>query len=94
MLLGQPDLHVTMHWVWEAYARLDKSRQFGFNGPQPISLSEIEAYCRLNDIEDRSDLIQYIQLMDSAYIDHAREKAKADEKKRGRTSSRHKGGRI
>ena len=94
MLTTQPDLHLTLHWVWEAYIRLDRSRQFGFNGPQPISLSEIEAYCRLNHIEDRSDLTQYIQIMDGAYIDHARKKTEQESKKRGRTQGRHKGGRI
>lgn len=90
MLLDQPELHPTLVWVWEAYIALDRSRQFGFNGPQPIMLSDIEAYCRLHSIEDRSDLIRYIQLMDGEYISQAREKLKK-EQKRGRTSSRHKG---
>lgn len=90
MLTDQPDIFETVNWVWEAYIALDRSRQFGFNGPQPISLSDIEAYIRLHDIEDRSDLIRYIQLMDGEYLAHAADKIKK-EQKRGRTSSRHKG---
>lgn len=90
MLLNQPALHETLAWVWEAYSILDKSRQFGFNGPQPIMLSDIEAYCRLHSIEDRSELIHYIQVMDGEYLSHMREKLKK-EQKRGRASSRHKG---
>jgi hypothetical protein len=90
MLLDQPELYQTMAWVWEAFIVLDRSRQFGFNGPQPIMLSDIEAYCRLHSIEDRSDLIRYIQVMDGSYLAHAREKLEKDQK-RGRTSSRHKG---
>lgn len=89
MLTGQPELYATLGWVWEAFIVLDRSRQFGFNGPQPISLSDIEAYCRLHTIEDRSDLIRYIQLMDGEYIAHSRKEQ--EKKQRGRTSSRHKG---
>lgn len=89
MLMNQPELYSTLAWVWEAFIVLDRSRQFGFNGPQPIMLSDIEAYARLHDIEDRSDLIRYIQHMDGAYIAHAREQQ--EKKQRGRASSRHKG---
>lgn len=81
MLLNQPDLYPDMYWVWTAYSVLDKGRQWGFNGPQPILVSEIEAYCRLNNIEDRSDLIRYIQLMDGEYLSHHREKLKREQKR-------------
>jgi hypothetical protein len=74
MLLEEPDLHITIAWVWTAYNVLDKGRQWGYNGPQPILVSEIEAYCRLNEIEDRSDLIRYIQKMDNVYLKDHREK--------------------
>jgi len=74
MLLRQPELHPLILWVWEAYGTLDKGRQWGYNGPQPILISEIEAYCRLLRIEDRSDLIRYLQMMDSVYLKDHREK--------------------
>ena len=71
MLLRQPRLHPLIVWVWEAFGILDKGRQWGYNGPQPILISEIEAYCRLLRVEDHSGLIRYIQKMDGEYLkDH------------------------
>jgi len=74
MLLRQPHLHPLILWVWEAFGVLDKGRQWGHSGPQPILVSEIEAYCRLQDIEDRSDLVKFIQQMDGVYLKDHREK--------------------
>lgn len=74
MLTKMPILHPLILWVWEAYGILDKGRQWGYNGPQPIQISEMEAYCRLLRIEDRSDLVRYIQLMDGVYLKDHREK--------------------
>lgn len=75
MLLRQPDIHPMIVWVWESFGILDKGRQWGHSGPQPILVSEIEAYCRLANIEDRSGLVKYIQLMDGAYLKDYRAKA-------------------
>ena len=61
-------------WVWEAYGILDKGRQWGYNGPQPIQVSELEAYCRMNNITDRSGLVAYIQKMDGVYLKDHRDK--------------------
>jgi hypothetical protein len=83
MLLDWPLIHITVEWVWAAFSVLDKGRQWGFNGPQPILVSEIEAYARLNEIEDRSDLVRYIQAMDGEYLEHHREKLKREHKKHG-----------
>ena len=67
MLLRQPMLHPGIVWAWEAFGILDKGRQWGYSGPQPILVSEIEAYCRLKEIVDRSDLVKYIQQMVEKY---------------------------
>ena len=75
MLLRQPMLHPGIVWAWEAFGILDKGRQWGYSGPQPILVSEIEAYCRLKEIVDRSDLVKYIQQMDGVYLKDSREKA-------------------
>lgn len=74
MLERQPHLHPLIVWVWEAFGILDKGRQWGYNGPQPIQVSELESYCRMNNIMDRSDLVRYIQKMDGAYLKQHREK--------------------
>lgn len=82
MLLRQPVLHPLILWVWEAFGILDKGRQWGHNGPQSILVSEIEAYCRLEEIEDRSGLVKYIQQMDGVYLKDYREKAERKRKKK------------
>ncbi|TFH65747.1 MAG: hypothetical protein E4G91_01320 [Candidatus Zixiibacteriota bacterium] len=68
MLLEQPELLPLLSEEWDAFATLDKARQHGFSGPQPITLTEIEAFCRLNDPPDRDQLIKYIQKLDEAYL--------------------------
>jgi hypothetical protein len=77
MLLEQPELNETLQEEWEAFCVLDRGRQWGFNGPQPILVSEIESYCRLNRIDgetEREDLVSYLQEMDAAYLKWHREK--------------------
>lgn len=74
ILLDMPALHELIMWVWDAYGVLDKGRQWGYNGPQPIQVSELEAYCRMNNINDRSGLVSYIQKMDGVYLTDHREK--------------------
>lgn len=74
MLDGQPPLHPLILWVWEAFSVLDKGRQWGNSGPQPIQISELESYCRMNNIADHSDLVRYIQKMDGEYLRDYREK--------------------
>jgi hypothetical protein len=83
MLLDQPQLHETVYWVWEAFAILDKGRQWGHNGPQPILISEMRAYIQLNEIKDTHDLVRYIQGMDGVYLKHHRDQM--EKKSRGRT---------
>lgn len=80
MLEDQPDLDEDVEDAWDAFASLDKGRQYGWNGPQPILISEIEAYCRLNFIDDESEryeLVEYIQKMDAQYLKwHSDKRAK------------------
>jgi hypothetical protein len=82
MLLDQPQLYPMVIWVWEAFAILDKGRQWGHNGPQPILISEMCAYIQLNEIKQPDDLVRYLQGMDGVYLTHHREQL---EKRRGRT---------
>lgn len=80
MLADQPELDEAVEHAWNAFGILDKGRQFGWNGPQPILLSEIEAFCRLNNIHDASErleLVEYIQKMDALYLKwHSDKRAK------------------
>lgn len=56
----------------EAYNLLSASRQSGLGGPQPVTLGEIEAFCRLfgwRGTEELADLVEIIQAMDAAYLE-------------------------
>lgn len=48
-------------------------------GPQPLTLTEIQAYLQIFDIDParRGRYIDVLQEMDSAYLEHALEKVKA-----------------
>lgn len=68
MLLDQPDLYEMLNGVWDAFTKLDRSRQIGFNGPQPIQLAEIVAYTVLNPVEDTDEFVNYVQIMDNEFL--------------------------
>lgn len=43
--------------------------------PMPIPLSEILAYCdlyRIHDLDERHEIVTFIQAMDRTYLDRAR----------------------
>jgi len=35
-----------LEWQWYTFCRISKRRQYGFNGPQPISYMELQSYER------------------------------------------------
>jgi hypothetical protein len=74
MLLDEPTLHPTLLGVWQSFSKLDRSRQIGFNGPQPIAFSEIVAMWQIEGDRDLDEFISYIQTLDSEYLLHYREK--------------------
>ncbi|MEE8598473.1 MAG: hypothetical protein V3S69_02980 [Dehalococcoidales bacterium] len=59
-----PDLLV----VWQSYGVLSGTRGRGF-GAQPITLVEIEAYCRLHNVDDREDFVYFILALDAHWMD-------------------------
>jgi len=83
MLLECPDLHEMVSAEWDAYTVLDRGRQWGYAGPQSILLSEIVAFCTLNDVSDHKQLIKYVQTMDSDYLHWYAAKQEAKRGKKG-----------
>jgi hypothetical protein len=76
-LKERPRLFEDLIPAWNAFWTLSRSRTVGFNGVNPIALSEIESYCRLQSItdpEERLLLIRYIQHMDGIYRNLIEEK--------------------
>lgn len=71
-LQDRPALMPELSHYLEVFWELSNSRQHGMNGPQPISLTEIWAYCQMfgwDTIEERTQLVHFIQQMDSAYFE-------------------------
>jgi len=65
-LLLPPDLKI----VWEAFGVLSSTRGRGF-GVQPVTLIEIEAYCRLYGVlqGDRQDFVYFITGLDECLLE-------------------------
>lgn len=62
----------------EAFNILSASRPVTMNGPGPIPLSEVFAYCQMFGIDDpdeRQELVMMLQAADAGYLEKAREKS-------------------
>lgn len=84
VLSSRPELWADLTWVWEAFTYLSSGRQMGFNGPQPIALSEILAYAEFRAItcpDEREELLHHVQKLDAVYLSDALAKSKAASKK-------------
>lgn len=81
-LLDRPRLEPHLAIYQAIYDRLSRSRQWYEAGPQPISVSEILAYCDgmgLHDLEFRENLIDLIQEMDEEFSAHCAELQKTSD---------------
>lgn len=56
--------------LWNIFDRLNRARSWHAHGPNPISYSEIEAYCRLGRQPLEPRHVDIIVAMDAAWIDH------------------------
>jgi hypothetical protein len=82
----KPELFPELIWLWKAFMRLNRSRRFGINGPDPLQVSDITALADLMELTDQPALrfLDRMQLMDGAYLNtYYANKAK----KNGRTKS-------
>jgi hypothetical protein len=76
-LQERPILFPELQMEWDAFVVLNRARDFGF-AEGPIKISEIDAYCRFNEIRDldyKKKLLRRISLMDIEYL-----KLKAEKK--------------
>lgn len=82
-LEDEPKLSPHLFWVWQAFTDLNYRRSAGMGGPQPISYTEIDAYCRLKAIYspgDRERLLRLIDPLDRAWMAKAHEEQAKKEK--------------
>ncbi len=66
-----PKLFPDLFWIWEAYCFLAERRSMGPNGPNPISVSDMEAYTTLTGRTEhtyRYQLLRFIPPMDRVFL--------------------------
>lgn len=76
----EPELLSHLNWVWEAFGELNYRRGVSMAGPVPITMSDIEAYCRFRSIfspYERDRFLIYLRALDQEwmknhYEDHKR----------------------
>jgi hypothetical protein len=80
-------------WAWNGFWRLSNVRPVGFNGVMRIPMVEVEAYCRLHGYEyaRRTELLFYIERLDSAFMEHV-EKKREEQERAERNKSNEIGG--
>ncbi|MDO6966988.1 phage tail assembly chaperone [Rhizobium alvei] len=67
-LIQTPDIPEEGESLWSAFWALNRRRQHGMNGPQPLTYSEIGFWSRLTGEILLRDEITIIIEMDDAYI--------------------------
>jgi hypothetical protein len=67
-LQNQPQLWAENQTLLEAFYRLNSTRQSGMNGAFAISISEINAYCQMFEIEECAEFFNAISACDDVYF--------------------------
>ncbi|MGB3898193.1 MAG: hypothetical protein WA973_06530 [Mesorhizobium sp.] len=66
-----------LDWFWD----LSAARSHGFNGPNPLALSDIAAWAALTGVVIRREEVSIIRNLDAAYLSaFAKEQAEAAER--------------
>lgn len=78
-LASEPDLIFSAQPYFAAFKMLHGSRNIAPDGaPLPIPLSEVSAYADLfgfRSLQDRFDLLRYVQVCDNSYIEACKRRA-------------------
>jgi hypothetical protein len=66
----RPVLFLSVQWAWKAYDTLNRQRQVGQTGPQPVTIEAIAAYCSVLRLSpDKSFfLVDLIPQMDGIFL--------------------------
>jgi len=99
LLRRRPELEPGDRVFIDAFQSLTQARSYHMSGPNPLAISEIEAYCRLAGLSSspafRRLFLYLVQKLDGAYMEYtldnraARAKAQAQERaqNKGRAGS-------
>lgn len=77
----EPELWPDLELIYKAFQILHSHRPQGFSGPQPISLQEMEAYCRVYSYPGPLDELAYfVRRMDATLVEALDEERQRREK--------------
>ena len=65
-----PTLFLSSQWAWRAYDTLNRQRQVGQTGPQPIAIEAIAALCGIQGFsQDKSSfLVDLVPQLDGVFL--------------------------
>lgn len=89
-----PVLDPNVGIFWRAWEVLTKKRLINQSGPQPIMIAEVLAYAnlaRIEDPDDREDLMYFIGELDSIWLSHEYARRAAEERKAAQKARRKRG---
>lgn len=66
--LVAPDFPDLLLYLWEAFLDLHKGRSYGMNGGNPLTWSDIAAWCNLTGIVLSSWEVTTIKALDMAWV--------------------------
>lgn len=70
-LLARPEQHELGGDLYEAFNTLSSSRQYGMNGPLPVSIGEMMLWCwgmGIDNVDERAAFIRTMQKLDKTYL--------------------------
>lgn len=79
-----PLLFPDMHWVWASFCFLSDRRGVSANGPVPITMEAMNAYCQLTKRRGERDvemLLRFVPALDRVYLHDFYEKQRKEMEK-------------
>lgn len=77
-------------WIWEGFLQLNSQRQWGQHGPQAVSITHIESWMNVYDVDryDKPFVSDLFLTLDRKYVEHQydllkKERDKQNKKSRG-----------
>ena len=67
-LLNKPMLDECSAFYINAFNDLSSARQAGFNGPMCITVTDMQAYCEMFEIDEREQFFYNIRAADEVYL--------------------------
>lgn len=83
---AEPEVPYCLQHTWGWFWELHQARGAGFNGPLPLSFTEIQAWVNVKDVKIRSFEVEVIKEMDTKFMEYVAKKQKEEESKQKSSS--------